>query len=519
MRARLFAFFALVTVAGLVACHGGSDSLPVSQPLPSNGHTRSALDVTEDNPTVCAEISTPSPGGWPNYTCYLKPNANTPLTDIETVASSGAPSNYTCSAGTWTISIQQTGVPLPSPDVEVSPTTTGDGNSSCSRLDQVTVTIKTGATPLPNFDPVYVTAHENLTVCDSINSSSATNTGGQIKLSQGLHIQDHESSLNYIEGQTSVHLAGQMTDLSAIAPEHEYGAGCTWSMPAYYSNDALSAYVHDDHPPSASPIPPSPSPLATDEVTWYNDRGENPDEVVLNCEVLPNGSSSPITLEAAADVGFETPTPKITTAYNAVFVSTNYISSACQPFPSPETVLTMGLPCPTASPGPGITWHYSINANDQNEQAGSIGLWQIVRSYYQNQIINGTPNPSSTGNCGDGYIPYYSGLPGMNDGVQSWNATWTDADAPAGAALSNQGSYTELDDSFDDYLMYRPAAEPYYKNRPSIWISLGHFYWSFKSNSRGTNGTWSTPTVTYATPGPFPALDTATPAPSFPATC
>lgn len=337
---------------------------------PSNGHTRSALDVTEDNPTVCAEISTPSPGGWPNYTCYLKPNANTPLTDIETVASSGAPSNYTCSAGTWTISIQQTGVPLPSPDVEVSPTTTGDGNSSCSRLDQVTVTIKTGATPLPNFDYVYVTAHEDLTVCDSINCSSRTNTGGQIKLSQGLHIQDRESTLNYIEGQTATQPAGQLSDLVAVSPEHEYQSGCSWTMPAYYSTDALASYITDPHPPSAAPIPSSPSPLATDEVSWYNDRGENPEEVVLQCEVLPNGSSTPITLKAGANLGYETPRPNIATTYNPVFVSTNYIDSNCQASVPPATVLTMGLPCLTSSPGPGITWKYSIQTNDQQGNLG-----------------------------------------------------------------------------------------------------------------------------------------------------
>lgn len=192
--------------------------------------------------------------------------------------------------------------------------------------------------------------------------------------------------------------------------------------------------MQDNNPTSASPVPSSPSPLATDEVTWYNDRGENPSEIVLQCEVLPHGSSTPITLEAAADL-----------------------------------------------------------------------------------VTNGVDNIYAKSNCGDGNIPLTSGLSGMAGGVQNWNATWHDVDAPASGTLGNDMSYAELGASFDDYLMYKPPDETY-NFKPSIWISLGHFNWSFTANSTNANG-WSQPATTYSTPGPAPSLDTAIPVPSFPNNC
>jgi hypothetical protein len=125
---------------------------------------------------------------------------------------------------------------------------------------------------------------------------------------------------------------------------------------------------------------------------------------------------------------------------------------------------------------------------------------------------------SSVSNCGDKNIPYYSGLSGMNDGVQNWNSTWTDADSPAGASLGTGASYNELDDSFDDYLMYRPPAETY-RFRGSIWISLGHFNWHFSSNTSYNGSGWDQPTTVYSTPGPAPILDTQTATPAFPNVC
>lgn len=144
MRSLGVLFIGVVAMALLVACHGAAVSPPVVQ-----GHhgQRSRFDIVQDNPSLCVEISTPSPS-WATYTCYLKPNAN---------------------------------VTIPSPDVVVSPAVTAD-TPSCSRIDRVSVTITTGSTPLPNFDPVTVTAHETLNVCDSINCASQTNTGGQINL-------------------------------------------------------------------------------------------------------------------------------------------------------------------------------------------------------------------------------------------------------------------------------------------------------------------------------------------------
>jgi hypothetical protein len=252
-------------------------------------------------------------------------------------------------------------------------------------------------------------------------------------------------------------------------------------------------------------------------VTWYNDRGENPSEIVLQCEALPHGSSTPITLEAAADLGFETPTPQLNVSYNAVFLSTNYLSSNCQPGSPPEIAITMGMQCISASPGPGISWRYNIVANDQSEQSGHIALWQIVGNFHQDLVTNGVDNIYAKSNCGDGNIPLTSGLSGMAGGVQNWNATWHDVDAPASGTLGNDMSYAELDASFDDYLMYKPPDETY-NFKPSIWISLGHFNWSFTANSTNANG-WSQPATTYSTPGPAPSLDTAIPVPSFPNNC
>lgn len=405
-RAVTWFFIALLLVScALAACHGGGQDHLTPQPLGTSKAARRALDQiagSGTNPTVCEVLASPDPAGKApaHYRCYLEPNSTIKISGLTLMPNN---SSYWCTAETFA-GPHSGGASGPA---GLAFTASGTpGQQACNRVDSATATISTDST-LPNdFDEASYQVQGSFQLCqvNYVNcGTSQTQAWAYFDFMTGLHINDAVFG-RHIENTSVTHVAGQRFDMSAQAPSGgppmTLGAqGCTWTMPTYYPNDAVSAYNVSNT--LASPVQSTPVPAnTTNDIIWYNTAAETPTQTSVSCDVHTGGPTD-VTLAAVGNLAFKVPATTPTISYGTISVNSQYHNGSCQVI---GTYLAYGDPCTV----PGIKWQYSTTT-DADEANGHIAVWQLIHSLNNSgtdengTVSTDTLNPAD---CSDGSLPY-----------------------------------------------------------------------------------------------------------------
>lgn len=522
----------------LVACHGGGGSsanLPPMQQRISNPRHAMGSPGTP-TPIVCDQTQAPIPsqGTSVGYTCFLVPNGTVTI-DGQNSPYPINPFGYTCTPLTGVGPNYLNGA-TPPPFVTLTILPGSNSDTSCSRIDTATIRIDTDGTLLANSSGFPLQVAINGTYCTvDCTAGQKTETIAVISFVRNLHISDLQhldshSHPTFIEDQSVTRVAGQHMDLRADASQdiNETVQGCTWTMPSYFANDALSHYATTAQAiwSSATPVPATPPPANATSVGWYPTKSEISAPLSIKCDVLEPDKHI-VSLSASTQLAFQTPAPQPVMSYGAVSIY-NGIQYPVQGAPCQSMTsyfLIYGDPCNA----PGIKWTYNVTTN-QDEAGGKIALWQIINFYHDwgNDDKGAPVSGTQYTNCADGNLPYTGqGSTGPVGSGQIWSAI----DAP-GMNLDPGNppyySYAHAFNTFDDYFMYAPPDSPG-TGIPSIWISLGHIYWGMNAETSyiGTPPApgqtpdpagWSGPNV-LATPKPTQIQDNNVATPTVSSSC
>ncbi len=90
----------------------------------------------------------------------------------------------------------------------ISPSTTGSGNTDCTRMDSINITLAANSSVSDDFNYTIYNADGNFQMCLGSSCGNFTEQTAQLKIWPGLHIRDVDLG-THVENSTVTRVVGQ----------------------------------------------------------------------------------------------------------------------------------------------------------------------------------------------------------------------------------------------------------------------------------------------------------------------